>query len=155
MTGERPEVVTESLKPLPVIAQRGENLGVRMLNALRDAADLINWRGPSAVVGTDLPALTLGHVLRAEAAIAGGADAAVVPAVDGGFGLMMMRDWPAGLWPADMTWGTHRVWLDTQQLLQAKNLSWWADSPVADIDEWSDWVEFCEKHPNFARYGSI
>lgn len=155
VTGECLDVVAERIQEMPVIAQRGHNLGDRMLNALRDAADLKDWRGPSAVVGTDLPALTLGHVLRAEAAIAGGADAAVVPAADGGFGLMMMRDWPAGLWPADMTWGTDRVWWETQQLLQAKNLSWWADSPVADIDEWSDWVEFCEKHPNFARYGSI
>lgn len=155
VTGERPEVVAGALKPLPVIAQRGDNLGDRMLNALRDAADLMDWRGLSAVVGTDLPALTLGHVRRAEAAIAGGADAAVVPAADGGFGLMMMRNWPADLWPGEMAWGTDRVLLETKQQLQAKNLSWWVDSPVADIDEWSDWVDFCEKHPNFARYGSI
>jgi glycosyltransferase A (GT-A) superfamily protein (DUF2064 family) len=155
VTGERPEVVARALNPIPVIAQRGENLGDRMLNALCDAADLTDWRGPSAVVGTDLPALTLRHVLHAEAAIAGGVDAAVVPAVDGGFGLMMMRDWPADLWPSGMKWGTDRVLLQTKQQLQAKGLSWWADSPVADIDEWSDWVDFCEKHPNFARYGSI
>ena len=155
VVGEDVEVVAESVREVPVIAQRGETLGDRMLNALADASALLGWQGPSAVVGTDLPTLTLSHVRRAMEAIEGGVDAAVVPAEDGGFGLMMMGDWPADLWPAEMKWGTDRVWLETQQLLQARNLTWWADAPVSDIDEWSDWADFCEKHPTFARYGSI
>lgn len=155
VAGAAPEVVQAEWPDMRVIAQRGEGLGQRMLNALQDARSLLGHDGPAAVVGTDLPTLTLGHVRRAEAALAAGADAAVVPAVDGGFGLMMMRDWPADLWPEEMAWGTDRVWHETQQILQEKQLKWWADSPVADIDEWPDWVEFCQKHPTFARYGSI
>jgi len=139
---------------LPVILQRGEDLGARMLGAIADASRLPTGDFPVTVVGTDLPTLTLAHVLRAERALELGADAAAVPATDGGFGLMCMRHWPPDLWGREMAWGTDRVWDQTQVALRRRGLRCAVDDPVQDIDTWADWVAFCQKHPTFASYGS-
>lgn len=146
--------VTERLPKLPVISQRGSDLGEKMLNAVADGQ---RWRGagrPITLVGTDMPDLTLEHVKRAERRVCAGADAAVVPALDGGFGLMSMRKWPGDFWRG-IPWGTDQVWSLIQEEMRAKGLNFWTDAPERDVDTQMDWNSICSKHATFAGYGHI
>ncbi|MGB1075706.1 MAG: DUF2064 domain-containing protein [Flavobacteriales bacterium] len=156
LTGQRHDAieVTEQMSELRVISQRGSDLGHRMLNAIEDSRIWWGAGRPITLVGTDMPDLTLEHVKRAEKRVCSGVDAAVVPALDGGFGLMSMLEWPRDLW-RHVPWGTDQVWPLIQKKMSAKGLTFWADSPEQDVDTQMDWNSICSKHATFADYGHI
>ncbi len=72
---------------MPRAAQGPGDLGRRMARALAPA----RLDAPVAVVGTDIPALTAGHLHRAFAALATH-DTVFGPATDGGYWLVALRD---------------------------------------------------------------
>lgn len=63
------------------IAQRGDSLGDRMKNAMRDVPN-----GPTIIIGADAPQITSLHILDAVNALKGN-DAVFGPAYDGGYWL--------------------------------------------------------------------
>lgn len=139
---------------VPTLLQRGATLGDRMVNAAQDVqtstgAEIIT------LVGTDLPAIDCGDVAWAEGEVRQGFDAAILPAKDGGFGLISMRDWSHHIWMPDMPWGTSEVMELTRAGFRKAGLRWQEGAMTRDVDTASDWQEFCQKHPTFARYGSI
>ena len=74
---------------LDVIAQRGDGLGARLDAAFADC--FAQGPGPVVIVGMDTPQLQVGHLLALADAVGTGegdaprADAALAPAVDGGY----------------------------------------------------------------------
>ena len=65
--------------------QDAGDLGARMLTAMAAA------NAPALIVGTDCPALTSDHLRAAADILRDGADAAMIPADDGGYVLIGMR----------------------------------------------------------------
>jgi hypothetical protein len=95
---------------------------------------------PLLLIGTDMPGLDAA-VLQAAAAQLSEHDAVLVPALDGGYGLVGLRQTtPAALRALfeDMTWSTPTVMATTRQRLAAAGLRH-AELPVLpDIDEPAD-----------------
>jgi rSAM/selenodomain-associated transferase 1 len=106
------------------------DLGRRMLAAVEAA------HGPVLVIGTDCPALTperlhdASHMLRDH-------DAVVIPAEDGGYGLIGLRKPQPALF-ADMAWSTATVMAETRRRMTALGLQWRELPPIWDVDTPAD-----------------
>lgn len=113
--------------------QRDGDLGARMQDALaRATAD----GAPALIIGTDAPGLTAASIEQAGASLAWH-DAVLVPALDGGYVLLGLREAAVELF-TDIDWGTDRVLAATRARLQA--LAWRVDErPAAwDVDHPED-----------------
>ena len=111
---------------LTIARQRDGDLGARMSAAVAAA------RGPVLVIGTDCPALTADH-LRDAAEVLGSYDAVLIPAEDGGYVLIGLRQ-PQPVLFAEIDWGTPTVMAETRFLLSAHNLTWRELPPLWDVD---------------------
>lgn len=112
------------------------DLGQRMAHAFGQTS------GPLLLIGTDLPAQDAA-VLRAAAACLADHDAVFVPALDGGYGLVGLRQaTPASLQAlfSGMRWSTPLVMADTRQRLAAAGLRHAELPALADIDEPADLI---------------
>lgn len=90
---------------LPIRSQASGNLGERMHGALASHAHC----GPTLLVGSDLPALTVGHLKSAAIALEDGADIVFLATEDGGFGLIGIRSiFPCSAF-AGIPWGSSDV----------------------------------------------
>ncbi|WP_088280229.1 TIGR04282 family arsenosugar biosynthesis glycosyltransferase [Ideonella sp. A 288] len=116
------------------LSQQGEgDLGQRMARAI----DRHLARGRCVLLmGTDLPALDAA-VLRHAAAALATHDAVVVPALDGGYGLVGLRR-PAPSLFEGIAWSTPQVMQQTRERLAAAGLRHTELAPLADIDEPAD-----------------
>lgn len=117
-------------------AQRGQDLGERMHNALLEG---LNGHARALLIGTDAPRLDAARLRQAAEALRK-TDAVFVPALDGGYALVGLR---ARAQPAlfqGMAWSTPRVMADTRQRLQAAGLRHVELDPVGDVDEPDDLV---------------
>ena len=114
-------------------AQIEGDLGARMLDALdrglRQADGVL-------LMGTDAPALDTGLLREAAAALAGH-DAVLVPAADGGYALIGLKQ-PLATCFEQMPWSTGEVLAATCARLSAAGLSWISTRTVHDIDTAQD-----------------
>jgi rSAM/selenodomain-associated transferase 1 len=109
------------------------DLGVRMARAAQRVIDA----GESVLlVGTDCPQLDAGQLQMAALALQG-ADAALIPALDGGYVLLGLNQYDASIF-SGIAWSTSSVAAATQERLQA--LQWRVQTlaPLHDIDEPAD-----------------
>jgi uncharacterized protein len=115
--------------------QRGADLGERMHHALarglRRAARVI-------LIGTDCPALGAAELRRAARWLAGGADAVLAPAEDGGYALIALRRVSPRLF-AQVEWGSARVMAQTRERLAALGWRWRELPAVWDVDRPEDY----------------
>jgi hypothetical protein len=118
--------------PLTLRRQPDGDLGERMLAAIAGASAL---RG-TLVIGTDCPALTPGLLRQAANALAGH-DAAVVPAEDGGYVLIGMRQAAPRIFEA-VDWGSARVMAQTRARLREIGWRWQEFAPLWDVDRGED-----------------
>src|SRR5947209_15851936 len=93
--------------PIDLARQPEGDLGARMLAAIEPAS-------PVLVIGTDCPALEPKHLRSAADALRNGADAAIIPAEDGGYVLIGLRRPQPALF-AQMRWGTETVMAQTRR----------------------------------------
>lgn len=108
---------------------RGD-LGERMYRALR--------RHPGAVlIGSDVPALRPADLRAAARALAGGADAVLAPAEDGGYALIGLRGAARGVF-AGVDWGSPRVLAQTRARLRSLGWRWTELRTVWDVDRPED-----------------
>jgi len=109
------------------------DLGVRMARAAHRVIDA----GESVLlVGTDCPQMDAGQLQIAAKALHG-ADATLIPAMDGGYVLLGLNQYDASVF-SGIAWSTSSVAAATQERLQA--LHWRVETlaPLHDIDEPAD-----------------
>jgi rSAM/selenodomain-associated transferase 1 len=117
--------------------QQAGDLGAR----LRHATELVFrvHRGPLMVIGTDAPELGPMHLRFAERALATGADACLVPALDGGYALIALaRATPAAFDLPPEAWGGPEVLALTVMALEAAGCTSALMAPVRDLDTPAD-----------------
>ena len=119
--------------PVGLRPQEGADLGARMAHAMAEHLA----RAPVLLMGTDCPALTAGDIRSAAAALAGGADAVVLPAEDGGYVLIGVRSPQPALFEG-MPWGTERVTAETRRRLRELGLRWSEPAMLWDVDRPED-----------------
>lgn len=112
---------------MALAAQPDGDIGGRMLAALAAA------NGPAIAIGTDCPALDPADLRTAAAALADGIDVVILPAADGGYGLIgMRRPQPALL--TGMIWSTPDVMAQTRARLARLGLTWREPARLWDVD---------------------
>ncbi len=115
-------------------AQGPGDLGDRMHAAFRRALAA----APAAIViGCDCPALTPQHLRAAAAALAGGADAVLAPAADGGYVLVGLARAEPSLF-AGIAWGGPDVLEHTRGRLAALGWRWQELETLWDVDRPAD-----------------
>jgi hypothetical protein len=102
------------------------DLGARMHAAVAAA------NGPVLVVGTDCPAMITDHLREAAKALRD-RDAVVIPAEDGGYVLIGLRQ-PCEALFSGMQWSVASVMAETRRRLRSLGLSWRELAPLWDID---------------------
>jgi uncharacterized protein len=107
--------------------QDGGDLGERMLSAVA-AADM-----PVLVIGTDCPALTADHLRMAADILRSGADAAIIPAEDGGYALIGLRA-PAPTLFSQMHWSVPSLMEETRRRLRDLGMTWQEPVTLWDLD---------------------
>jgi rSAM/selenodomain-associated transferase 1 len=115
--------------------QQGVDLGERMHAAL-DAA--VRERGAALLMGSDCPDLDARRLREAARALADGAQAVLIPAVDGGYVLVGCRAPPPASLFRGVPWGTSGVMDATRVRLAAIGWRWQELSPLRDIDRVQD-----------------
>lgn len=118
------------------LSTQGEgDLGTRMARAFD------RWlanSGRALMIGTDAPALDAAMLGRAAQAL-NAADAAFIPALDGGYALIGLRRAVPALF-GGMAWSAARVMAGSRERLVGAGLRYVELPPVADIDEPADLV---------------
>ena len=107
--------------------QPNGDLGARMVAAMR---------GPTLVIGTDCPALTVEY-LHAAADALRDAEIVVIPAEDGGYVLIGARSAHPQIF-ADIAWGTASIMQETRARISALGLKSAELAPLWDIDTEAD-----------------
>ena len=134
----------QTLGPVRLCRQPDVDLGGRMHAAV---AELSSPAG-TLVIGTDCPALTP-EVLQEAAAALREHDAVVIPAEDGGYVLIGLRQ-PVHAVFQHVEWSTERVMAQTRQQLQAAGLTWRELAPLWDVDRFEDVERLLGLYPDVA-----
>jgi rSAM/selenodomain-associated transferase 1 len=116
---------------LSLRCQPDGDLGWRMLAAVAAA------NGPALVIGSDCPALSPGHLGVAAALLREAIDAVLMPAEDGGYVLIGMRQ-PQPVLFLDMAWGRSDVAAETRRRLARLGLAWREPARLWDVDRPED-----------------
>jgi rSAM/selenodomain-associated transferase 1 len=120
--------------PLELRDQPQGDLGARMLAAF----ELHLGAGqPVVLIGTDCPELGPDHLRAARAALASGADVALLPAADGGYAAIGLARVDRTLFDG-VRWGSSEVLEETRRRI--RRLGWTAHelSPLRDVDRPED-----------------
>jgi rSAM/selenodomain-associated transferase 1 len=113
--------------------QQGADLGARMFDAFSQLCS----RGGALVIGTDCPALSVGELRAAADALREDNEAVFVPAEDGGYVLVGLRQAVGSLF-VDIPWGVDRVMDQTRNRLRSAGLRWRELAPSWDVDRPED-----------------
>lgn len=124
-----------TLRPQP----QGD-LGARMLAAA------IARAGPVLLIGTDCPALTDVHLRSAATALRDGTDVVLIPAEDGGYVLLGMREPQPALF-SNIAWGTNSVLAETRARIIERRLMLLERPPLWDVDTEADLARLEREHP--------
>ena len=112
------------------LAQLGDDLGQRMLNAIREAAT--EGHGPIIVIGTDAPLLAAKYLHAALEALAR-ADVCFGPSTDGGYYLVASNEPQAAIFK-DVAWGTAQVLQTSLARADGAGLSYELLDELYDVD---------------------
>ena len=126
----------QALGPVRLCRQPDVDLGGRMHAAVAESSAAGALVIGTLVLGTDCPALTP-EVLHEAAAALREHDAVVIPAEDGGYVLIGLRQ-PVHAVFQHVEWSTDRVMAQTRQQLQAAGLTWRELAPLWDVDRFED-----------------
>ena len=126
----------QQLGPLRLRSQVEGDLGQRMLATIAS---------PTLIIGTDCPLLSVEILAQAATALLDH-DAVLIPAADGGYVLIGLRQ-PHPAVFADITWGSASVLDSTRQRLQQVGYSWSELPTLWDVDEPADLARLAITHP--------
>lgn len=131
-----------------IYLQEGEDLGQRMAHA--SASVLAAPEVDSVVViGSDCPALSTAQIGRALQALADGREVVLVPAEDGGYGLVGLRAPRPELFRG-IDWGSERVLEQTLARARQCNLDVCLEEPIWDVDRVEDLLRLAALGPQWA-----
>lgn len=119
-----------------VEVQTQGDLGERLMHAVTES---LSRADAVAIVGSDCPTLSSHHLHGAFAALDDGADAAVCPSADGGYGLIALAR-PCPELFAGIPWSTPGVLTATRAAAGAAGLSLAEIEPLDDVDRPEDLV---------------
>lgn len=122
------------------------DLGVRMARACRRG---LRQQPGVLLIGSDCPGLSPAHLRRAAEALASH-DAALYPALDGGYPLLGLRACHPSLFAA-MPWSTERVAALTLERLAGLGWRVWQGEALADIDTPADLGRLPQELAELAR----
>jgi rSAM/selenodomain-associated transferase 1 len=128
---------------LTLAGQPAGDLGARMHAATLAAHATLSGGGGTLLIGTDCPALTPA-LLREAAAALREHDATLIPAEDGGYVLIGLRQ-PEPRVFADIAWSTAVVAAQTRERFAALGWRWQELAPLWDVDHPAD-VERLHRH---------
>lgn len=145
------EPILQAAGPSLLVGEQGAgDLGERMRRALRWG---LERQHRVLLMGTDAPDLDA-ELIRLAANALNDHDAVFVPAFDGGYALIGLRQMPSQLMEAaldallsDMPWSTPSVMHQTRQRLHSVGLQWFETQPVNDIDEPDDLIHLPAQWP--------
>lgn len=124
-------------------AQAEGDLGERL--AMAAAQHFERSGGPLVILGGDCPYLS-GERLIAAAAALESADAVMVPAVDGGYCLLALRQAGPDIFRS-IAWSTDAVLAQTRQRLQERGLTWTELETTEDVDDGASWQRAQQAFP--------
>lgn len=115
-------------------AQKGENLGAKMLYAMEQALSAHNHR--VIIIGIDCPSLNESILLEAFEGLANN-DLVIGPALDGGYYLIGLKILVSELFEG-IKWGTPQVFSQTENIAKKLNLNIYQLPILKDIDRPED-----------------
>lgn len=118
----------------PIHQQVGSDLGARMLHCLQRMHD---YHQRVLLIGTDCPAFTSDHLLRAGNALTAPCTWVFTPAEDGGYVLVGSNS-PCAAPFTDIAWSTREVMTQTRTALADADLTWAEMEPLWDVDVTTD-----------------
>ncbi|MFI3185222.1 MAG: TIGR04282 family arsenosugar biosynthesis glycosyltransferase [Methylococcaceae bacterium] len=124
--------------PLLLSAQRGVDLGQRMLTAFSDA--LSQYRS-AILIGCDCPSLSVADFQQALTALQSGSDGVIAPAEDGGYVLIGLNAPQPALFEG-ISWGTEKVMAETRCRIEQASLSFHELARQWDVDTAEDWARY-------------
>lgn len=141
---------SETFPDLPLLAQDGEGLGVRMSNAVQ--AFFAAGSGPVLLASSDSPDLPIPLLEQALAQLQE-TDVVTVPCRDGGYAIVGMRQ-PTTEVFAEIPWSTSRVLDATRRRSRDLGLTYHATECWEDLDEFADLQRLVARSPETqtARY---
>jgi uncharacterized protein len=123
--------LAEALEGIPRGLQGDGDLGVRMARAL--AAAFSEGAAAAAILAGDAPTLPASRVLEAFGHLAAGADAVLVPALDGGYVLVGTREPRPSLFEG-ISWGSPTVAAETRARAESQGLRLAQTAAWGDVD---------------------
>lgn len=120
---------------IALLPQLGGDLGAKMCHAFDEA---LARHARVIIVGSDCPVLTEQHLRDAQAALADGNDAVLIPAEDGGYALIGLAQCDTRLFQG-IAWGGSAVLAATRERLQALGWRWHELETLWDIDRPEDY----------------
>jgi rSAM/selenodomain-associated transferase 1 len=123
---------------LPLVTQRGDDLGRRMYQALRDALD--DGFERAVLVGTDCPTIDRDYVEAGFERLST-SDLVIGPAQDGGYGLIGGTRVVPELFEA-IDWGTERVLAQTRAAANRCGFELEELETIWDVDTPADWQRY-------------
>ena len=114
--------------------QQGKDLGERLQHALETALQDADF---AIVIGCDIPQLDTVVLAEACQAMQQDVDAVLVPAEDGGYALLGLREASSLLFD-DIEWGSGQVLAQTRERLRRLGWRWRELAPLWDVDRPAD-----------------
>jgi len=137
------------LDGVELFTQRGEDLGMRMYNAVMDARQRAQFQ---ILIGSDCPLLSAAYLESALTKLHSGYDAVLGPAEDGGYVLLGLRQCHLQLFE-QIDWGEDTVCEETCRRLNSMNWLWSLQGALWDIDRPEDLARLA-KVPYLSKSGT-
>lgn len=126
--------------PVALFAQMGEDLGERMYSGISEALRSYKY---CIVIGTDAPSLGTDIIRQVLGKMHAGADVVIVPAEDGGYVLIAMRQ-AYGFLFQGINWGSAEVMQQTRDSLNREKVSFEELGACWDVDRLEDYQRYLE-----------
>lgn len=135
--------------PVSLRLQPVGDLGLRMFTAIAESPS----RAGTLVIGTDCPMLTPALLQRAASTLSK-RDTVVVPAEDGGYVLIGMREASESVF-GGIDWGTDRVMRQTRRMLDISGRQWSELDTLWDVDRPADFERLLAMFPDMPDFASL
>jgi len=128
----------KALYPITLLAQSGADLGMRMLNGIKQALQKYKY---CIVIGTDAPVLNEALIGQAIERLKAGDEVVFVPAEDGGYVLVGLQK-PYEFLFQDVSWGSAEVMSQSRSKLNKNGISFHELATCWDIDRLEDYQRY-------------